>query len=86
MQVQHRLRQVCLLDPAALLRQAEWISLHPRLLDLGLSCMIGKGERSQEVVEAIVRNGAVYLLRYWWCRRFGCTMCEISGAELDMMI
>ena len=31
----------------------------PRLLDLGLSCMIGKGERSQEVVEAIVRNGAV---------------------------
>ena len=32
----------------------------PRLLDLGLTGMIGKGERSQEVVEAIVRNGAVF--------------------------
>jgi len=33
----------------------------PRLLDLGLKCMIGKGERSQEVIEAICRNQAVYL-------------------------
>ena len=32
----------------------------PRLLDLGLGAMIGKGERSQEVAEAIVRNGACY--------------------------
>lgn len=32
----------------------------PRLLDLGLAAMIGKGERSQAVVEAIVRNGACY--------------------------
>jgi fumarate hydratase subunit beta len=32
----------------------------PRLLDLGLSAMIGKGERSPEVVEAIRRNGACY--------------------------
>lgn len=32
----------------------------PRLLDLGLRAMIGKGERSQEVVEAVRRNGAVY--------------------------
>ncbi|MEA4894532.1 MAG: FumA C-terminus/TtdB family hydratase beta subunit [Oscillospiraceae bacterium] len=32
----------------------------PRLLDLGLSGIIGKGERSQEVAEAFVRNGAVY--------------------------
>lgn len=32
----------------------------PRLLDLGLSAMIGKGERSQAVVDAIVRNGACY--------------------------
>ena len=31
----------------------------PRLLDLGLTCMIGKGERSQEVVEAIVGAGAL---------------------------
>ena len=32
----------------------------PRLLDLGLIAMIGKGRRSDEVKEAIVRNGAVY--------------------------
>ncbi len=39
----------------------------PRLLDLGLICMIGKGERSQDVIDAIVRNSAVYL-------------CAIGGA------
>ncbi len=33
----------------------------PALLDLGLGAMIGKGKRSQEVLDAIVRNGAVYL-------------------------
>lgn len=33
----------------------------PRLLDLGLLAMIGKGERSPEVVSAIVRNEAIYL-------------------------
>lgn len=33
----------------------------PRLLDLGLAGMIGKGERTQAVRDAIVRNGAVYL-------------------------
>ena len=33
----------------------------PRLLDLGQSVMIGKGMRSKDVVDAIVRNGAVYL-------------------------
>ena len=32
----------------------------PGLLDLGLKGMIGKGKRSQEVRDAIVRNGAVY--------------------------
>ena len=39
----------------------------PRLLSLGLSCMIGKGERSDEVCESICQNGAVYL-------------CAIGGA------
>lgn len=33
----------------------------PHLLDLGLAGMIGKGERSSAVVDAIVRNQAVYL-------------------------
>ncbi len=39
----------------------------PRFLDLGVKCMIGKGKRSQEVTDAIQRNGAVYL-------------CAIGGA------
>ena len=39
----------------------------PRLLDLGLKCMIGKGNRSQAVIDAVKRNGAVYL-------------CAIGGA------
>lgn len=39
----------------------------PRLLDNGLAAMVGKGNRSQEVVNAICRNGAVYL-------------CAIGGA------
>ncbi len=32
----------------------------PSLLDLGLKGMIGKGKRTQQVKDAIVRNGAVY--------------------------
>lgn len=32
----------------------------PRLLDLGLTAMIGKGERNEAVRDAIVRNGACY--------------------------
>ena len=32
----------------------------PRLLDLGLSGMIGKGKRAEDVRQAIVRNGAIY--------------------------
>ena len=32
----------------------------PTLLDLGLGGMIGKGKRSKEVIDAMIRNGAVY--------------------------
>lgn len=32
----------------------------PRLLDLGMAGMIGKGKRTKEVQDAVVRNGAVY--------------------------
>ena len=39
----------------------------PRLLDMGLAAMVGKGNRAQEVVDAIRRNGALYL-------------CAIGGA------
>lgn len=39
----------------------------PRLLDLGLLGMIGKGQRNQAVIDAIVRNQGIYL-------------CAIGGA------
>lgn len=32
----------------------------PRLLDMGMGAMIGKGKRSQAVLDAIVRNKSVY--------------------------
>ena len=32
----------------------------PQLLDMGMGGMIGKGKRSKQVQDAIVRNGAVY--------------------------
>ncbi len=33
----------------------------PKLYDMGLCATIGKGERTPEVAEAIVRNGGIYL-------------------------
>ena len=39
----------------------------PRLFNLGVKCVIGKGDRNDEVCRAIERNGAVYL-------------CAIGGA------
>ena len=39
----------------------------PKMLDMGLAAMVGKGPRSKEVCDAIVRNGAVYF-------------CAIGGA------
>lgn len=33
----------------------------PRFLDLGQLAMIGKGQRSRDVKDAVVRNGALYL-------------------------
>ena len=32
----------------------------PKLLDMGLGAMIGKGKRSQAVIDAVIRNGSVY--------------------------
>ena len=32
----------------------------PHLLDLGMGAMIGKGKRTQDVIDAVIRNGAVY--------------------------
>lgn len=42
-------------------------SYSPRLFDLGVKCVIGKGERNKEVCDSIVKNGALYL-------------CAIGGA------
>ncbi|MFA6688312.1 MAG: FumA C-terminus/TtdB family hydratase beta subunit [Sphaerochaetaceae bacterium] len=39
----------------------------PALLDLGLAGMVGKGPRSASVVDAIIRNKAVYLQAYGGC-------------------
>ena len=39
----------------------------PRLIELGLTCMIGKGERDDAVIDAMVKHGAVY-------------MCAVGGA------
>ncbi len=36
-------------------------SFSPKLLELGNRVMIGKGQRSQEVKDAVVRTGSVYL-------------------------
>lgn len=36
-------------------------SYSPRLLDLGLKAMIGKGARNQEVIDSIIKNKAIYL-------------------------
>lgn len=32
----------------------------PRLLDMGLGAMIGKGKRTQQVLDAVVRNSSIY--------------------------
>lgn len=39
----------------------------PRLLDEGLKIMIGKGPRSSQVVDAIIRNNALYLQAFGGC-------------------
>ena len=56
----------------------------PSLLDNGLSCMIGKGERSQEVIDAIRRNGAVYLCAIGGAGALACKSirsCEVIAFE-----
>ena len=52
----------------------------PALLKAGLSAMIGKGRRSQEVVRAIRRYGAIYFLTYAGCGAL--LSCFIKKVEL----
>ena len=56
----------------------------PKLLDLGLKSMIGKGERSKEVCEAIVKNEAVYLCAIGGAGALACkciTECDVIAFE-----
>lgn len=56
----------------------------PRLLDLGLGAMIGKGERSSEVREAIVRNKAIYLCAVGGAGALACKCiksCEVIAFD-----
>ena len=56
----------------------------PKLLDAGLSCMIGKGPRSSEVVDAMIRNGAVYLCALGGAGALACRCirsCEVIAYE-----
>ncbi len=56
----------------------------PLLLDLGLSAMIGKGERSSEVCGAIQRNKAVYFCAIGGAGALACkciTGCEVIAYD-----
>ncbi len=52
----------------------------PAMLDMGLCAMIGKGERSEAVCDAIKRNGAVYFCAVGGAGALACrciTECEV---------
>lgn len=56
----------------------------PEFLDRGLSAMIGKGERSEAVCDAIKRNGAVYFCAIGGAGALACkciTECEVIAFE-----
>lgn len=56
----------------------------PKLLDMGLTAMVGKGERSQEVADAVVRNNAVYFCAIGGAGALACrciTECEVIAFE-----
>lgn len=56
----------------------------PRLLDLGLIAMVGKGERSEEVKQAVCRNQAVYFCAIGGAGALACqciTDCQVIAFE-----
>lgn len=56
----------------------------PKLLDMGLGGMIGKGERNDAVKQAVKRNGAVYLCAIGGAGALACqsiTSCEVIAFE-----
>ncbi len=56
----------------------------PDFLDRGLAAMIGKGERSQPVIDAIIRNKAVYFCAVGGAGALACKCiksCEVIAFE-----
>lgn len=56
----------------------------PKLLDLGMCAMVGKGERAQPVKDAIVRNGGVYFCAIGGAGALACRCiksCEVIAFE-----
>ncbi len=56
----------------------------PDFLDKGLTAMIGKGERSQAVIDAIIRNKAVYFCAIGGAGALACKCiksCEVIAFE-----
>lgn len=56
----------------------------PKLLDMGLKGIIGKGERNADVVDAIVRNKAVYFCAIGGAGALACRCiesCEVIAFE-----
>ena len=54
----------------------------PRLLNLGLAGIIGKGEMSPEVQQAIVLNGACYFAAVYFKKHFVCLYMYFLYLEL----
>ncbi len=61
----------------------------PALMDAGLLCSVGKGPRSQQVVDAIAKHGGLYLYTFGGCgalyaksvKSLTCTAFEDLGPE-----
>ncbi|MBC5786618.1 FumA C-terminus/TtdB family hydratase beta subunit [Clostridium facile] len=56
----------------------------PKLLDMGLAAMVGKGERNQEVIDSIIRNQAVYLCAIGGAGALACkhiTSCKVIAFD-----
>ena len=56
----------------------------PTMMSVGARGMIGKGERSQEVRDAVIRNGAVYLCAIGGAGALACNCiksCEVVAFE-----
>lgn len=56
----------------------------PSFLDMGLAAMIGKGERDQAVIDAIIRNKAVYFCAIGGAGALACKCiksCEVIAFE-----